>query len=269
MSYSTTFSNPILRWAISMMEWCTGKLIILRWIKKYEDSGTATDHTFFQRVLGVMGITLTTPADQLANIPKTGPVVIVANHPHGMVDGLVIGDVMSRVRTDFRVLTRSILTELDEVGGSYMISVPFPHDPDAQAKGLEMRAKAMSVLKNGGVIAVFPAGVVASSDTMFGPVIEREWNVFTAKMIHRSGATVVPLRFNGKNSRWYQIANRISAVLRQGLLVFEIVNQRDTPQAPTVGAPISPEDCAKWKSDPRGFMAHLRDITLSLPANKP
>ena len=87
------------------------------------------------------------------------------------------------------------MTGIDEVAASYMISVPFPHEPDAQRKSVEMRAKAMAHLKEGGVISVFPSGVVASSDSMFGPVLEREWNVFAAQMIRRSGARVVPIYF--------------------------------------------------------------------------
>ena len=268
LSYSDTFTNPILQHVISGMEWLTGKVTVVRWVRRFEQIGEPTDHRFFRQALSVMGIDLTTPRDQVANIPAEGPVVVVANHPHGMVDGMVIADLIGKVRTDYRVLTRSLLTELDDVGGQYMISVPFPHDQDAQAKGLKMRAEAMAHLKDNGVIAVFPSGVVASADTMFGPAVEREWNVFTAKMIFRSGATVVPVRFNGQNSRWYHMANRISATLRQGLLIHEIANQKNTPQAPTVGKAITPADYESWKSDPRGFMAYLRETTMNLPPTK-
>lgn len=267
LTYSTTFENPVLQMFISGVEWVTGKITILRWVKRFEDRGTPQDHTFFRQALDVMGIPLQTPAEQLAQIPKTGPVVVVANHPHGMVDGMVIADLIGRTRPDFRVLTRSLLTELDPVAEKYMISVPFPHDADAQAKGLKMRAEAMAYLKDGGVIAIFPSGVVSSSDTFFGPAIEREWNVFTAKMIHRSGATVVPVKFSGQNSRWYNMANRISATLRQSLLLHEIANQKNTPQAPTIADAIAPEEAAKWKDDPRGFMVWLRELTMNLPEN--
>src|SRR6056297_3374093 len=176
---------------------------------------------FWRGALNVMGIDLLTPEEQLANIPQDGPVVVVANHPHGMVDGMIFADLIGRVRQDYRILTRSVLTGLDEAATSFMIPVPFPHDPEAQRKMVEMRAKAMAHLKEGGVISVFPSGVVASSDTLFGPAVEREWNVFTAQMIRRSGARVVPIFFPGSNSRWYQMANRISATLRQGLLLHE------------------------------------------------
>ncbi len=121
----------------------------------------------------------------------------MANHPHGMVDGMIFADMIGRVRLDYRILTRSVLTGLDEAATSFMIPVPFPHDPEAQAKMVEMRAKAMAHLKDGGVVALFPSGVVMSSDTWFGPAIEREWSLFTAKMIRRSGARVVPIFYPG------------------------------------------------------------------------
>ena len=214
-----------------------------------------------------MGIDLLTPDSELMNIPRDGPVVAVANHPHGLVDGMILADLIGRRRTDYKILTRALLTGIDEVAASYMIPVPFPHEPDAQRKSVEMRAKAMAHLQEGGLISVFPSGVVASSDTMFGPVIEREWNVFTAQMIRRSGATVVPIFFPGSNSRWYQVANRLSATLRQGLLLHEVVHSCNRPQKPVVGAPISAERMKMLDSDPRGFMTWLREHTLELGRN--
>jgi putative hemolysin len=105
---------------------------------------------------------------------------------------------------------------------------------------------------------------VAASDTFFGPAIEAEWNVFTAKMIRKSGATVVPIKFPGQNSRSYQIANKISPMLRQGLLLHEVVHALDKPQAPIIGDPIDQGRVDSFADDPRGFMAWLRAHTLAL-----
>ncbi|MEL7390478.1 MAG: hypothetical protein AAFN76_11930, partial [Pseudomonadota bacterium] len=159
---------------------------------------------------------------------------------------------------------RAFLTDIDKDAGEFMIPVPFPHDDDAQAKMVEMRRKAMAHLKEDGLIALFPSGVVASSKTMFGPVIEDEWNVFTAKMIRTSGARVVPLFFPGANSRWYQIANQLSPTLRQSLLIHEIVNACGRPQKPIVGHPFDEADVKSRSADPRKFMAWLREETLAL-----
>ena len=264
LSYASTFSTPWKARMISVIELFTGKLKVLRLVRKFERSGAPSGQAFWRGALDTMGIDLTTPRSQLDRIPKEGPVVVVANHPHGMVDGMIFADLIGRVRPDYRILTRSLLTSIDEVAGSFMIPVPFPHDPDAQRKGVEMRAKAMAHLKEGGVVALFPSGVVATSEDWWGSAVEAEWNVFTAKMIRRSGATVVPMRFPGQNSRAYQIANKLSPMLRQGLLLHEIVHACDKPQGPVVGHPIPQSEINARADDPRGFMAWLRSHTLAL-----
>ena len=264
ISYASTFEDPRKAAFIRIVEALTGKLTILRLVRQFEKRGAPQGQAFWRAALDVMGIELQTPQYQLDRLPKEGPVIVVSNHPHGMVDGMIFADLIGRVRPDYRILTRSLLTVIDEVAGSYMIPVPFPHDPEAQRKGVEMRARAMEHLKNNGVVALFPSGGVAASETWFGPAIEGEWNVFTAKLIRRSGATVVPIKFLGQNSRAYQIANQVSPMLRQGLLLHEIVHALNKPQAPIVGHPLSQDDMAKWQDDPRGFMAWLRDHTLAL-----
>lgn len=265
LTYANSFDDPWTATAIRVIEWFTGKITILRMVRRFErQNGNHRGQRFWKGALDVMGIDLTTPNEQLANIPKEGPVVVVANHPHGMVDGMILAELIGRVREDYRILTRSVLTGLDETATSFMIPVPFPHDPEAQRKMVEMRAAAMAYLKDGGVVALFPSGVVSSSDTAFGPVIEREWNVFTAQLIRRSGARVVPIFFPGANSRWYQVANRVSAILRQGLLLHEIVKACNKPQSPVIGPVLSDEEMEPLHSNPRGFMSWLRDHTLGL-----
>jgi putative hemolysin len=264
LTYSNTFSSPSKRLLIRAMEWMTGKITIMRMLRTFRNQGPHARERFWLDALDVMRIEIRTPLSQVQNIPAKGPVIIVANHPHGMVDGMVIAALISKVRHDYKILVRSILTGIDDMAASFLISVPFPHEEDAQQKGIAMRAAAMETLAANGVIALFPSGVVASSETMTGPAIEAEWNVFTAKMIRRSGATVVPLYFPGSNSRMYQMANRISPALRQGLLLHEIVAACKHPQAPIVGAPISPEEISERMADPRAGMAWLRQHTLDL-----
>ncbi|WP_137700798.1 lysophospholipid acyltransferase family protein [Marimonas lutisalis] len=264
LTYANSFDSPLQGTVIRMIEWLTGKISIIRMVREFERRGAPRGQAFWHAALDVMGIRLETPQEQLDRIPREGPVVVVANHPHGLTDGMILADLIGRARPDYKILTRALLTGIDEVASSYMIPVPFPYEDDAQRKFVEMRGRAMEHLKHGGLVTLFPSGVVASSDTMFGPAVEREWNVFTAQMIRRSGAQVVPVRFTGANSRAYQIANRISATLRQGLLLHEIVHSCNKPQAPIVGHPIPADRLEMVKTDPRGFMAWLREHTLSL-----
>jgi len=263
LSYSTTFDSAAKAQVIKTMEWMTGKITLLRLIRQFERQGVPEGQAFWREALNVMGISLQTPREQIARIPARGPLIVVANHPHGLVDGMILAELIGRVREDYKILTRSLLTGVAEVR-RFLLPVPFPHEADALQQNLEMRKQAMEHLKNGGAIVLFPSGVVAASETMLGPVIERTWNPFTAKMIQRSGATVLPIRFPGHNSRWYQIANRLSPTLRQGLLIHEVVGALNRPQAPIVGHPIPPEETRAWAADPRGLVAWLRERTLSL-----
>ncbi|WP_439136571.1 lysophospholipid acyltransferase family protein [Roseicyclus sp.] len=267
LTYSNTFENPLTRNLVRTIEWMTGKITIIRRVRQFERMGEVKGQAFWPATMKAMGIELQTPAHQLARIPDQGPVIFVANHPHGLVDGMILADLIGRRRPDYRILTRALLTGLDESAASYMIPVPFPHDPDAQEKMLQMRALAMEHLAQKGLIALFPSGAVAASQSMWGPAIEGEWNVFTAKMIRTSGATIVPCFFTGSNSRWYQIANRISPVLRQGLLLHEVVHSFDKPQAPIIGKPITQDQWEGQIGKPREFMAWLRARTLSLRDN--
>jgi len=263
LSYANTFPNPWKANTIRAMEWLTGKLTLLRLIRRFEASGVPEGQAFWGQALDIMGIRLETPEEEVARIPRDGPLVVVANHPHGLVDGMVLAELLGRVRTDYKILTRSLLTGVDEIT-RFMIPVPFPHEQDALGQNLEMRRCAMDHLAAGGVIVLFPSGVVASARRPFGPAIEAEWNPFTAKMILRSGANVLPIRFPGQNSRSYQIANLMSATLRQGLLLHEVVHALNKTQRPIIGTPVPREDIARWSGNPRGFMTELRARTLAL-----
>jgi putative hemolysin len=263
LSYAGTFTNPFKAGTIRVIEWTTAKLKLLSMIRSFERSGAPVGVAFWTKAIRHMGIRLDTPADEIARIPATGAVVVVANHPHGLVDGMIMAEMVSRVRSDFRILTRSLLTGIPEIE-EFMIPVPFPHEENARELGLQMRDLTMAHLKAGGVVILFPAGKVAMSETWFGPAVEAEWNVFTHKIIRGSGATILPIHFTGQNSRAFMIANKLGDTLRQGLLLYEIKRALFKPQRPFIGRPIPASELEKWPGNPRGFLAWLREHTLSL-----
>ena len=263
LSYAGTFTNPWKSNTIRLIEWTTAKITLLRLIRKFERRGAPFGQPFWPQALEIMGIDVQTPAEQVARIPPTGPLVVVANHPHGLVDGMVLAELIGRVRTDYKILTRSLLTGIPEIA-EFLIPVPFPHEDNARQAGLDMRNACMSHLRNGGVIILFPAGRVAHSETYFGPAIEGEWNPFTAKMLARSQASVLPIRFPGHNTRLYHIANKLSATLRQGLLLHEIKAALRKPQSPVIGHALSAEALQERLHNPRSFLAWLREHTLDL-----
>ncbi len=263
LSYAGTFKNPFKAGTIRAIEWLTAKITLLRAIRDFERTGVPFGVPFWSKAVKQMGIYIQTPPEEIELIPKTGPLVVVANHPHGLVDGMIMGEMLSRVRGDFKILTRSLLTGIPEIE-EFMIPVPFPHEENARELGLKMRNDTMAHLAKGGAIILFPAGKVAMSETFFGPAIEAEWNVFTHKMIQKSKAQILPICFTGQNSRAFLIANLLSDSLRQGLLLHEIKRALNNPQRPHIGAPIDASELDKWDGNPRGFLAWLRTHTLAL-----
>ncbi len=263
LSYAGTFKNPFKAGTIRAIEWMTAKVQLLRLIRSFEKSGAPHGAPFWPKAIRHMGIRIDTPPEEIARIPATGPLVVVANHPSGLVDGMVMAEMINRVRSDFKILTRSLLTGIPEVE-EFMIPVPFPHEDNARELGLQMRDETMKHLKAGGVIIIFPAGKVAMSPGWWGKAVEAEWNVFTHKIVKSSGATILPIYFPGQNSRAFLIANKVSDTIRQGLLLYEIKRSLFKPQRPVIGEPISAEELKKWEGNPRGFLAWLREHTLAL-----
>ncbi len=99
LSYAGTFTNPWKANTIRAIEWLTGKITLLRLVRRFEATGRRPGQTFWGKALSLLEIDLLTPADQIARIPADGPLVVVANHPHGLVDGMVLAEIVGRVRT--------------------------------------------------------------------------------------------------------------------------------------------------------------------------
>ncbi|MFL2805627.1 MAG: lysophospholipid acyltransferase family protein [Paracoccaceae bacterium] len=264
LSYAGTFSNPIKSNTIRLIELTTGKLTLLKLVRIFENNARRENQSFWNRCLELLNIDINVPKGSIENIPKKGPLIVVANHPHGLVDGLILAELVGRVRTDFKILTRSLLTNVDEIR-NHMLPVAFPHEEDALRKNIRMREESMDCLRNNGTIILFPAGRVASSETWMGPAVEPEWSAFTAKLILKSSAQILPVYFPGQNSRVYNWANFISATLRQGLLLHEIVHQMNKAQSPVIGGLIQKDLVDNWRGKSvRDLMAWLRSVTLDL-----
>lgn len=262
LTYANSFPSVFKRGIIRTIEMMSGRIKLLRLIRAYERD-QEKDPDFWKSVLDRLRINLTTPQDQIDRIPETGPLVVVANHPHGLVDGIVLGRLMSMARKDFKILTRSLLCTVPQISDN-LLPVAFPHEPGAIQTNIQTRRLAIEHLKQGGCIALFPAGTVATSETFFGEAIEPDWLPFTAKMIRQSNAQVLPVYFNGQNSRLFQIANKLSTTLRQSFLLHEIAFAMGKDQAPVVGEVIVPTVLRPFEKDAGGLMGFLKARTLRL-----
>ena len=267
LTYANSFPQFYKRWFIKAVEWSTARINLYRRMRSFQAKDRSEGAEFWQAVLDEMNIELAIPDADYKRIPSEGPLVIVSNHPHGLIDGIVMGTILSKVRDDFEILTRALLVGVERVE-KYLLPVAFPHEEDSVRRNVEMRARAMRSLKDGHAIALFPAGTVSTSDTFFGEPKEREWATFTAKMIDQSGARVLPIYFTGSNTRWFQIANLLSETLRQSLLLYEIKAAFNKTQKPVIGEIIDPDVIAKFDKDRKGLMAFLREETLKLKPKK-
>ena len=264
--HDITYANKSLpfshRFLIQSIESMTGKLTLKKLARQWIDD-QQKDQNFWKSVLDRLKITIDVPASEIANIPSKGPTIIVANHPHGLVDGFVLAYLTSLRRKDYRLMVRAFLAKLSFME-DHLIPIQFPYEDNSARKNIAARNEALHVVKNGGCVCLFPAGGVATSETYTGPIIEPEWTPFLSKMALESNATIVPVYFPGGNSRLFQMANQISPILRQALLLSEIVKTMGKRFSPVIGDPITTKDLLPYKNDRNAIASMLRDRTLTL-----
>jgi putative hemolysin len=161
------------------------------------------------------------------------------------------------------VLTHSLLCRASELQ-PYLLPIDFAPTPAAQATNLRTRAAALSWLCGGGALVVFPGGAVATSERMFTRrAVDAEWKLFTAKAITRAQATVVPIFFEGQNSRLFQVASHISLTLRPSLLFNEVRNKIGSVVGVRIGAPVPYAELSHI-ADRKALADYLRRATYEL-----
>lgn len=263
ISYSVAAKSLGGRTVIRMVENSTGRLGLIRRASGYHDEVTEAPD-FWEVMARRYGLALDVVAGDIGAIPATGPLVLVANHPYGILDGLMLGWLLSQVRGgDFRILAHSVFRKAGELE-DVILPISFDGTREATVTNLETRRRALDYLGTGGAIGVFPGGTVSTSARPFSQPLDPAWRTFTAKLIARSGATVVPVFFEGANSRLFQVASHLHSTLRVALLVREFRRRTDTPVRVAIGAPILPDDLAPYHRDPRAMMTHLRERTYAL-----
>lgn len=174
-----------------------------------------------------------------AKVPRTGPVLFIANHPFGVADGLMMGDLVTRVRPDAKIMTHSLLCQPPEAR-DYLLPVDFGGTKEAQATSLLTRRRTMDWLNAGHAVVIFPAGGVATSQKPFsGKALDLPWHPFIARLARLPGLTIVPVYFHGQNSRLFHIASHLHYLLRVGLVFHETARRIGDSFKVTVGEPFS------------------------------
>ncbi len=262
ISYSNSAETPLGRAMIRFMENVTGRIGLVRRAAGYRDE-VAGGRDFWAVMVERYGLGLEVVGGTLDDIPRKGPLILIANHPYGILDGLMMGYLLSQLRGDFRILAHSVFQAARDLE-PVILPISFDATREAQRRNMDTRRAALDYLGQGGAIGVFPGGTVSTAVKPFAPAMDPVWRGFTAKMIARSGAAVVPIFFDGTNSRLFQIASHMHYTLRMSLLLGEFRRCIDRPVRLVVGRPIPPDDLALRARDPREMMDFLRTRTYAL-----
>ena len=236
-SYATANDPPIKRGLIRLVEKATGQPKLKRMYvhnRRFPRAG----ETFFEAAVRSLELDVRYNSHALAAVPKTGPVVFVANHPYGVLDGIVMAWLVSKVRPDFVVVTHIVLTRAPEAAG-FILPVDFSGTEEAERTNLNSRAAARAHLAKGGAVVVFPAGAISTTPDALGlkPAVDGRWQPFVAQLIQRSKATVVPIWFGGQNSRLFQMASHVNATLRLSLIFHEVKARIGATLPVVIGTP--------------------------------
>jgi putative hemolysin len=188
------------------------------------DNGDARS-SFEQRVLNALDVRVDIATDDLARIPATGAVVFAANHPHGILDGLVAASVIRRVRPDVRVLTNHLLARIPELKELCLFVDPFGGARALSRSRTGLRA-AHFWLQHGGALVVFPAGEVAHGPTVDGVYADSAWLATAMRLAETTHARIVTMQIAGRNSRLFYAAGIVHPRLRTALLAREFLKKR-------------------------------------------
>jgi putative hemolysin len=261
-SYASPEDPLFRRWVIRAIEVMTGQPKLKR-LYLENQANPVPGETFWDAAVRKLNLKVAFDPQELESIPKTGPCVVVANHPFGVLDGILICWLIAQVRTDFKVLTNALLYRAEEVR-PFLLPIDFEETKAALETNLKSRADSKKTLEDGGVLVIFPGGTVSTTKKPFDKIAEDpEWKTFTARMIIQGKAPVVPVFFAGQNSRLFQIASHMSMTLRLALLFKEVHDRIGKTLHLKIGRQIPYEELTAIK-DRKELMDHLRSRTYAL-----
>ncbi|MGD0468477.1 MAG: GNAT family N-acyltransferase [Terriglobales bacterium] len=247
-----------------------GKFIPLEQARElYQRVRTAPQGFRLEALLAEMKVKLDVQPADLERIPIKGPLVAVANHPFGVLDGAVLAVLLSRVRPDVKILTNSLLQGIPELHRHCIFVDPF-HAPSSADKNVKPMKQAIGWLRQGGALAVFPAGEVSQWNVREAQVTDPAWNTVAARLVRKTGASALPVYFCGRNSVTFQLLGLINPRLRTLFLLQEFLQQREKDVQVRIGGAIPSELIANLDNDEEATeYLRLRTYLLSYRGKKP
>lgn len=199
-------------------------------VKKYHGE------IFFQKLLEEFSLQYEVSSEDLNRLPKQGPFIVVANHPLGGADGIILLALMTKLRPDFKITGNFLLEKIEPIS-PYIINVnPFEDRKDIK-RNLGATELSLKHIKEGGAMGFFPAGEV--SNVKKGRYyVDKEWHQGVAKIIKKAKVPVVPVYFHAKNSRFFYFLSSLSPLLQTAKLPSELIKKRKKPIKMRIGNPI-------------------------------
>jgi putative hemolysin len=247
ISYTHQDDPWLVKKTVSAIEVLLGRNKIEEIYYRLKDSSFDIQ-TFFSSALKEAKIRVSFDKTKFDSIPKRGPLMFVANHPFGVIDGVVLCDIALKARGDLRIMLHSLLCQ-DKQLAPYFLPIDFKTTKTAMKTNIRSKQLALKSLSEDVPILIFPSGMVSTADRFgFGAVNDAPWTTFAAKIAREAGATVVPVFFHGRNSRKFHVASHIAEPLRMALLVNEAINKFGNTIQIAIGDPITAEAMESHKT---------------------
>lgn len=228
----------------------------------YERARRASRGTVLENILFEMDIELRVDDADLERIPRKGPLVAVANHPYGMLDGAVLAVMLARRRPDVKILTNFLLKDVPDLQ-QYCIFVDPLRTSNAAERNRRGLREALQWLERGGAVGVFPSGEVSHWQLQQAEIADPQWNHTAARLIRKTRASALPVYFCGRNSLAFQLVGLLHTRVRTAFLLHEFLQQSGKRVGVRVGSPIPPDSLADTATD-REVTEYLRWRTYLL-----
>lgn len=245
-SYISEHDGFVKRTMIDAVERLTGRQFAQQMYREIEKENP-TPWNVWGKALAKLDISLNFDETQLAKVPQTGPVIFIANHPFGIVDGIIFCHLASKVRKDYFLLVNEVVADEPLVEG-HLLPVDFRPTKEAMSINLQTRKETAERLDRGEALVIFPGGGVATAWNIFGELEEFPWKTFICPRIHKTRATIIPMYFHGRNSMIFHMASKISMDLRLGFLLHEVMNKRGKTIKVEIGDPITYDQMASLRN---------------------
>ncbi|MDT8447610.1 MAG: GNAT family N-acyltransferase [bacterium] len=260
ITQGTGFKAALLRQLTPLVEKATGLSEMGR--QYYEEFEREGGEDFFEQVLKHLKVDIEVSDADLDRIPAEGPLLVMANHPFGALEGMALAQVIARKRPDLRLLVNHFLGHLPDTSERCFYVDPYG-GPEAARGNLRALKQSMDWVKGGGVLGLFPSGEVAQMDWVSGRLTEAPWQANLARLVRKTGAQVLLVHFEGRNSLWFQLAAAINARLKTALLARELLNKLEFKLKLQLGSPLEPTKLERYPED-QALMDYLRQRCLLL-----